>query len=134
MRPRVLVVGEPNPHNREMVRALQSHRLQVVSVCHESDLFSAMARGTKADAVLLLTAPGSVPDCLATCTRRGWVRQGANCVVGCIQSLAGCEELPVLYYSADQGFDPPPEEIAALVAAAARMSATSSPSRSPRAT
>ncbi len=127
MRPRVLVVGEPNPHNREMVRALQSHRLHVVFVRHESDLFSAMAQSNRPHAVLLLTAPGSVPDCLATCTRRGRLRQVPDCVVGCIQSSAGFEELPVLYYSTDEGFDPPPEEIAALVAVAASMSATSPP-------
>jgi hypothetical protein len=99
----VLVIGSCTPANLALVEKLRLQALDVV-VAPEAEAFRLLGRGETPDAVLLLGA--DAPSHSEHCIER-------------IRNHRGLTWVPVMLYSTEDLRDPPPDELAALVAAAA---------------
>jgi hypothetical protein len=118
MRRLVLLMGEASRLEVEMEEALRSRGLNPLVVRCESEAVDVLARGEKPHAILLLDSPERHGDRLAD---RGQAAHLPDSRMEWIRAQRGLELVPVMYYSAEDGCDPSPEELAALVAAAAAM-------------
>jgi hypothetical protein len=118
---RVLVVmGTPAPAGERLVDMLRSRALDVVAVQGESDALRLLAHGSTPSAVLLLNCLYRQPDCRRGCVQQE--RERLDCVIDCIRSHRGLERVPVMHYALEEQSGLPPEELAALISAAASMS------------
>jgi CheY-like chemotaxis protein len=101
---RVLVIGDPSLANLAVLHALSSSGLRVV-VAPEHEALRYLALGDKPHAILLLECSQSDPERL----------------IDRIRAHRGLERVPVMAYSRDGAREPSPEDVAALVGAAAAI-------------
>lgn len=125
---RVLVVtGETAPAGRHLLDVLRSSALEVVTVAREGDALRLLGLGEIPHAVLLLDCLQRRPDCFPDCDREERAR--LDCIIDCIRKHRGLESVPVMHYAPDEQSGLSPEELAALLSAAATMSDPAPPVR-----